>query len=213
MSDPTLPRFNSKEQMSVVPFFFMHEGEECVKVQIAGETRFTPVFRASDMWDRDGLQEITYAERWAEQYRQFKEGASQVADGIPLDEAPFLNQSRIAELRQLKIYSVEALANLDDRSIPRLGGKGYELKAMAQDFLTKRRETGANDKIAAMQAQIAELTAMLNKPTIAEPMVATTESEIDRLKEEIKLKTGSYPRGNPGIEHLRRLVAELNESA
>lgn len=214
MSDPTLPRFNSKEQMSVVPFFFMHEGEECVKVQIAGETRFTPVFRASDMWDRDGLQEITYAERWAEQYRQFKEGASQVADGIPLDEAPFLNQSRIAELRQLKIYSVEALASLDDRSIPRLGGKGYELKAMAQDFLVKRRETGANDKIAAMQAQIAELTAMLNqsKPEGANPLFAA-DGEYTRLKDEIKAKTGSYPRGNPSLETLQRIVAELNESA
>lgn len=217
MSDPTLPRFNSKEQMSVVPFFFMHEGEECVKVQIAGETRFTPVFRASDMWDRDGLQEITYAERWAEQYRQFKEGASQVADGIPLDEAPFLNQSRIAELRQLKIYSVEALANLDDRSIPRLGGKGYELKAMAQDFLTKRRETGANDKIAAMQAQIEALTAMLNQPKPQLP-VQDTDLEAARkniLRDEIKARTGSYPPGNPKtqtVEYLQRVLDETPAS-
>jgi len=240
MADPTLPRFNSREQMAVVPFFFMHEGEECVKVQIAGETRFAPVYRAQDMWERDGLQEITYAERWPEQYRQFKEGSAQIADGTSLEEAPFLNPSRIGELRALKIYSIESLANLDDRNIPRLGGKGYELKEMAQQYLHKRQQTGAESKFAQMQAQIealqaalantvpstagtrvdkaewekeadrkeAEIDAMLQRQ--AADREAAAEGEYTRLKEDIKAKTGSYPRGNPSIETLRRIVSELD---
>jgi hypothetical protein len=214
MADPTLPRFNSREQMAVVPFFFMHEGEECVKVQIAGETRFAPVYRAKDMWERDGLQEITYAERWPEQYRQFKEGSAQIADGTSLEEAPFLNPSRIGELRALKIYSVESLANLDDRNIPRLGGKGYELKEMARQYLLKRQQTGAESKFAQMQAQIEALTARL-AATEAQPVTAigagADEGEYTRLKEHIKAKTGSYPRGNPSLETLQRIVAELSE--
>lgn len=209
--DPFLPKFDPKAQSVVVPFFFMHEGEECVRVQIAGETRFGPVFRAKDLWVRDGLEEITYAMRWPDQYAQFKDGKSQTADGTALEEAPFLNPSRISELRMLKIYSVEALANLDDRNIPKLGGKGYELKSLAQQYLQKRQETGANDKVVEMQRELAELRALLSdqvvQPTVAE------EGEYTRLREEIKVKTGKYPVGNPSIQTLQRLVSELNEAA
>jgi hypothetical protein len=216
MADPTLPRFNSREQMAVVPFFFMHEGEECVKVQIAGETRFAPVYRAKDMWERDGLQEITYAERWPEQYRQFKEGSAQIADGTSLEEAPFLNPSRIGELRALKIYSVESLANLDDRNIPRLGGKGYELKEMARQYLLKRQQTGAESKFAQMQAQIEALTARL-AATESQPVTETADVDTARkniLRDEIKARTGSYPPGNPKtqtVEYLQRVLSETPE--
>ena len=208
--DPFLPKFNSKEQSSVVPFFFKHEGEDCVRVQIAGETRFGPVFRANDLWVRDGLEEITYAMRWAEQYAQFKDGLTQTADGTALEEAPFLNPSRIAELRQLKVYSVESLASLDDRNIPRLGGKGYELKSLAQQYLQKRQETGANDKVNEMQREIAELRAMLSAQ-IVQPV--SNEGEYTRLREDIKAKTGKYPVGNPSLETLQRISSELNEAA
>lgn len=209
MADPFLPKFSSREQAATVPFFFMHEGEECVKVQIAGDTRFAPVFRANDMWTRDGLEEITYAQRWPEQYAQFKGAQTQVADGTPLENAPFLNPSRIAELRSLKVYSIESLATLDDRNIPRLGGKGYELKALAKEHLEKQISNAANDKVADMAREIAELRARLEGQTVPQ----NPEGEYTRLREEIKLKTGSYPRGNPSLETLTRLVAELNEAA
>lgn len=209
MADPYLPKFNSREQLAVVPFFFLHEGEECVKIQIAGDTRFSPVFRADDMWTRDGLEEITYSQRWPDQYAQFKGAQTQVADGTPLESAAFLNPSRIAELRQLKVYSVEALANLDDRNIPRLGGKGYELKAMAREFLESKASNAANDKVAEMQRELAELRTRLEGQSVSQ----SPEGEYTRLREEIKLKTGSYPRGNPSLETLTRLVAELNEAA
>ena len=215
MADPTLPRFNPNEQAAVVPFFFTHEGEECVKVQIAGETRFAPVFRAHDMYERDGLQEFTYAERWPEQYAAFKNGLTQVADGTSLDEAPFLNPSRIADLRQLKIYSVESLASIDDRNIARLGGKGYELKSMAREWLSKRMQNGSDNKIAELEAKLAALTASMGTPNTFPPQNADVfvgeRDEYAMLKEQIKAKTGSYPRGVPGIDTLRRMIAELDE--
>lgn len=208
--DPFLPKFDPSAQSVIVPFFFMHEGEECVRVQIAGETRFGPVFRAKDLWVRDGLEEITYAMRWPDQYTQFKDGKSQTADGTALEEAPFLNPSRISELRMLKIYSVEALANLDDRNIPKLGGKGYELKSLAQQYLQKRQETGANDKVVEMQRELAELRALLSAQ-IVQPV--SNEGEYTRIREEIKAKTGKYPVGNPSLETLQRISSELNEAA
>ena len=208
--DPYLPAFRAKQDTAVVPFFFMHEGEECVKVQIAGETRFAPVFRVTDMWIRDGLEEITYKDRWAEQYAQFKGGFTQVSDGTPLEEAPFLNPSRIGELRQLKIYSLESLASLDDRMIPRLGGKGYELKHLAQEWLAKRTREGADSKVAEMQAQIAELMARLDAQNTDAPDDAQEKMV---LKDAIKVKTGKYPAGNPSLKTLQGILAELNEAA
>lgn len=213
--DPTLPRFNPKEQAAVVPFFFMHEGEECVKVQIAGDTRFGPVFRASDMWLRDGLQEVTYKDRWPDQYAQFKGDRTQVADGTALEEAPFLNPSRIADLRQLKIYSLEALATLDDRNIPRLSGKGYELKQMAQEFLAKRQSEGANGKVAAMQRELEELRAMVqaqaNQPVVnTDPYAGKTD---DDLKVMIADRFGKRPVGQPSRATLISMLAESNVAA
>lgn len=211
MADPTIARFNPNQQSAVAPFFFMHEGIECVKVMIAGETRFSPVYPALSVWEMDGLTEVTYADRWPEQYQQFKNGSAQIADGTALDEAPFLNPSRISELRQLKIYSIEALANLDDRSIPKLGGKGYELKELAREYLTKRQAQGANNKIEQMQAQIEALTAMLNKPVepISDTDIDTARKNV--LRDEIKARTGSYPPGNPKtqtVEYLQRVLDE-----
>ena len=54
--------------------------------------------------------QVTYAERFQHQYRQFKTAAAQTKTGTPLDHAPFLTEGRRAELRAQNIYTVEALA-------------------------------------------------------------------------------------------------------
>ena len=56
---------------------------------------------------------VTYAERFARQYQQFKAQAAQTKSGTPLEYAPFLTEARRAELRALNIYTVEALAAID----------------------------------------------------------------------------------------------------
>ena len=54
------------------------------------------------------IKQITYAERFHRQYRQFKEHAQQTKSGIPLAGVPFLFQTRKAELRALNIYTVSS---------------------------------------------------------------------------------------------------------
>lgn len=209
MSDMFLTAFKANQNAAVVPQFFMHEGQECVRVLLGGNSRYSPVFRAKDFYDRDEFgADVTYADRWPDQYRQFKEGTHQTASGTPLEQAPFLNESRIRDLRALKVFTVEGLAEFDDRYIARLGGNGYNLKQMAQEFLTTNRSGPDVSAVAhenqqlksmmeTMQAQIAALQGNSNGPSD------------EQMKDEIAALTGSRPRGNPSSDTLRRMLSEL----
>ncbi len=58
---------------------------EVVEVRFAGSKLYSPVFPSDSMWKRDGHRVVTYAERWADQYRDFLEGNDQKASGTPLE--------------------------------------------------------------------------------------------------------------------------------
>lgn len=206
--DPFLPAFSSREEFAVIPQFFLHEGEECVRVVIGGNSRFAPVFRAEDFWQRGEFgQELYYKDRWPEQYRQFKDGSAQTAGGTALEEAPFLNESRIRDLRALKVFSVEGLASFDDRYITRLGGHGYRLKELAQEFINNRAQNGGVNRLSeeneVLKARLAALEARMGTLPVAD------DDNVKALKEEIKGLTGSYPRGNPSAETLKAILADL----
>lgn len=211
--DPFLPTFKANEEAAISPQFFLHEGEECVRVLKAGDSRSIPVFRAVDVCGRGEFgEEITYADRWPDQYAQFKQGYSQTANGTPLEQAPFLNPSRIADLRALKIFSVEGLAQFDDRYISRLGGHGYRLKELAQEFLAK----GFNIPAVDLQKQIAELTARLAQVEANPPAAAIIDSDSrtdEELKQAISDKFGQRPRGNPSRTTLLNMLAQDAEVA
>lgn len=208
--DQFLPQFRPGEEAAIAPQFFMHEGVECVRVLKGGDSRNVPVFRAFDVWERgDFGADITYADRWPDQYAQFKEGATQTAHGTPLEQAPFLNPSRIADLRALKVFSVEGLAGFDDRYISRLGGNGYKLKEMAQEFLAKRAVSSPSayaEENEALKARLAALEAQMGVP---EPYTHLSDEE---LKERISLATGSRPRGNPSRATLVGMLRDLEPS-
>ena len=210
--DPFLPTFKANEEAAISPQFFLHEGEECVRVLKAGDSRSIPVFRAVDVCGRGEFgEEVTYADRWPDQYAQFKQGSSQTANGTPLEQAPFLNPSRIADLRALKIFSVEGLAQFDDRYISRLGGHGYRLKELAQEFLAK----GFNIPAIDLQKQIAELTARLAMVE-ASPAAAVIDADMrtdEELKQAIADKFGQRPRGNPSRQTLLSMLAQDAEVA
>lgn len=211
---------------------------EVVEVRIAGDRNFAPVFPALSMWERvnDPMtaqkyncsegDELSYAERWPDQYARFKEGNIQVADGTPLDELTFLSNARRAELRALKIYTAEALAALEGKNLKVLGGDGYSFKQQAQAYLDKAR--GGADSYAAA-AENAELRAQME--TMKEEMRRLREEIVlhpqeverehlppplvedmtdDQIKEAIALATGSRPRGNPARETLVNMLQNLS---
>jgi type VI protein secretion system component VasK len=219
----------------IVPRFFIHtvqdakkskeEGRpifkdiECVEIRMAANKQTVAVFPAHEFWawgEIDGIrQKITYAMRFADQYKRFKASEAQVMTGTPLEELPFLTQAKRSELKALSIYTAEALATLDGQPLKQLGMGGRELKTQAEAYLAKATDSAAVTRLAAenetLRAALAQMQIAQSAP--ASSRVATPFDDMDEesLKEWIKDASGSRPRGNPSIETLRRMANEIND--
>src|SRR5690606_17130485 len=113
---------------------------EAVEVRFAGSKLYSPVFPVTSMWKRDGHKVITYAERWAEQYRAFLEGNPQEAQGTPLEmlKGYGITDAQLSLCRALKIYSVEALHHLEGPNLKSLQMQANPLKEMARRYMGDR---------------------------------------------------------------------------
>ena len=197
------------------------EDKEFVEIRIAGDRYFAPCFPAHQFWTRMEGTSYTYAERWSDEYKRFREGQVQTASGTPLSEAPFLTEAKRAELRALKIYSVEALAGLEGKNLATLGMGGQSLKQQAKAYLENATGSAAILRLAQqneeLKARIAEIEAVtkIGVPPAeipGEPVMTDYWETLsnDELKEQIKAITGEGMRGNPSRETLLNRVRELS---
>jgi hypothetical protein len=136
---------------------------EVVEVRFAGSKLYSPVFPTDAFWKRDGQRIITYAERWADQYRDFLNGNDQKAAGTPLEmlKTYGISDSQLSLCRALKIYSIEALHNLEGTNLKSLQMNANPLKEMARSYMADR-STGASasSRIDELERQIAALKAV-----------------------------------------------------
>lgn len=204
------------------------EMQEVVEVRFAGSKNYSPVFPAQAMWRREGNQVISYAERWEEQYRAFKEGNPQEANGTPLEMLRPLGitPEQLSQCRALRIYSIEALHSLEGPAVKTLGVNQNALKDAARHFMADRAK--GNDsfsELEALRAEIAELKARSTIPPvvdytpdqvadIVEHANAVAETQLagesdDQIKERIAGITGSRPKGNPSRATLDQMLREL----
>lgn len=215
----------------VVPRFYIHTTEnkakskeagrpifddmEVVEVRFAGNRQTVSVFPAhaqcGQAQDEDGdFRQITYAQRWPDQYKRFKAKAQQVAAGTPVDELPFLTQAKRSELKALSIYTAEALAALDGNELKNLGQGGRDLKNQAQAYLDNAAGSAGATKMAAELAELRQLVAELR----ADKSAATGASEFaswssDQIKDWIEEKIGERPKGNPSLATLVKRADEI----
>jgi hypothetical protein len=204
------------------------EMHECVEVRFAGSKNYSPIFPAGAFSRREGNAVITYAERWPEQYRQFKEGNPQEANGTPLEMLrPYnITPEALSLCRALKIYSIEALHHLEGTAAKSLGMSANKLKDAARQFMADRASnSGALDELETLKARIAELESASTRVPAADPKpeeieaaVATADAayqamEDPALKDLIRDRTGIRPAGNPSRDTLLRTLKELDEAA
>lgn len=195
---------------------------EVVEVRFAGSKLYSPVFRVTDMWKRDGHRVITYAERWGEQYAAFLSGRTQEAQGTPLEmlKAYGISDAQLSLCRALKVYSIEALAHTEGQNLKNLGMAANDLKSMADSFMADRAKGGDNSsKIATLEAEIAALKAQLAIPAQADPAqiedaIKLSDAEYeamtdDQLKALIKTRTGRAPVGTPKRDFLISAAKEV----
>lgn len=224
----------AKESALVIPRFYIHtvpnpvkskeagrpifDDMEVVEVRFAADRQTIGVYPANaqcgQMEDEFGnFRPMTYAERWPEQYRRFKANQQQIAEGTPVDELPFLTQSKRAELRALGVFTAEALAALDGQPLKNLGQGGRELKNQAQAYLDAASGTANVTKMAAqiaeLQERIRELTSESAPVTGASKFASWTA---DQIKDWIEEKLGERPRGNPSLSTLIKRAEEVEAS-
>src|ERR1700744_5350018 len=110
-------------------------------------------------------------ERFPKQWARFQNSVEQVQDGLPLEQCPFLNKSRVMELKSLRIHTVEQLAMVSDAVTQTMGMDGRKLRDTARAFLddaTRLADNAAKDakintlqaELDAMKQQIADLASL-----------------------------------------------------
>lgn len=204
------------------------ENREVVEVRFAGSKHYSPVFPAHAMWQRDpedGNRIITYAERWSEQYRAFKEGNPQEAAGTPLEmlRSHGITPEMLSLCRALRIYSIEALHHLEGPAVKTLGMNANKLKAAAARYMADRTTgAAAMDEIATLKAELAALREQMSTTVPVKDMepaaidaavkaadAAYTDLSDEQIKARIKELTQAAPRGNPSRDTLVRLLTEI----
>lgn len=195
---------------------------EVVEVRFAGSKLYSPVFPTNAMWKRDGHKIVTYAERWADQYRDFLSGNTQKASGTPLEmlKSYGVTDAQLSLCRALRIYSIEALDGLEGQTLKSLQMNANPLKEMAKRYLSDRAKGADNaDEIQKLREEIERLRAgqvpaQDSSPAQIEQAVAAADAEFEAMSDEdlkafIKAKSGAAPRGTPGREFLLNAAREL----
>lgn len=184
---------------------------QVVEVRFAGSKNYAPVFPVDAMWKRENGVVVTYAERWADQYRQFLAGANQEAAGTPLEmlKGYGMSEANLSLCRALRIYSIEALYHLEGDNLRTLGMASNALKDMARAYMADRAKgSDSAAEIDQLRAELAALKATIipaqePSPAEVETLIEASDAEFanlsdDDLKEMIAAKTGTgRPRGNP----------------
>lgn len=187
----------------------VHKTEVVVQVQYSGNNgrSYSPVFPASAISHREGHRSVTYAERWAKQYAEFMSGTTQHSEGTALENLrPYgVTEAQLSMCRALRVYSIEALLQLDGGTGKSLGMFSNDLMSMARKW-ADQRGGGASDEIAQLRAEIERLKAGSVAPVTEDADVA--EAEKEALKQVLRDKGISW-RGNPSVETLQRMVAEI----
>ena len=103
-------------------------------------------------------------ERYPEEWARWEQTKETRILGTPLDMAPFLSDTQKAEIRVLKIFTIEQLAGLPDSMAQRIMGFA-DIRRKAQTFvesgkdaeLVARIKSESDEKVAALQAQLDEM--------------------------------------------------------
>lgn len=201
----------------------VHELKELVELRLAGDRNYSPVMPADSMYRKVGDRVITYAERFADQYRAFLMGDDQKSGGTALEMlADYgITPAQLSICRALKIYSIEALHAVDGHQVKALGMNANDLKRMARLFVedhNRRSIDKTTDDVEAMKLELERLRALIPAqeatPAEIDAVIAAADKELeamsnDELKAFIKAKAGRAPTGTPGRDFLLSAAREL----
>lgn len=171
-------------------------------------------------FDRATGRHLTYAEAFPDHYKAFKANQAQPEEGTPIEHLPFLTKGRIAELKAQNIRTAEALANLPDRLMQKVGMDGHMLRNQAKAWIDDAdraaslgKATAENDALRKRIEQLEKLMMQQSVPQDApeQEEVAADDPESwtdDQLRGFLKEK-GIPVRANQARDKLVAAVREM----
>lgn len=137
--------------------------QEMVEIRIAGDPRTVVVRKVLD----------EHKQRWPQHYEAFKKGQAMPQEGLPLKHCPLFTEAQVRTMNGQNIFTVEALAELPDSFIDRLGMGGRGLVAKAKAYLKNAEGSKEVTKLASENERM--------------------KQEIELLKEQMKSMLSSQP--------------------
>lgn len=95
-------------------------------------------------------------QRFARRWEAFERGEDAPQDGMPLEQWPLLGVDQVADLKALKIYTVEQLAAMSDAHLHNIGLGGRQLRAKAQAFIDAAKGSADITQLAAENERLKE---------------------------------------------------------
>lgn len=163
MYDPgTGMNFNAgnAEDRGVFAEFYMNPVINNRKTEDAGRPIFddilyvrirTPGDRRTEV-DRQAKEDDK--RRFAYQWAQYQQGATQATSGTPLEEWPLMTPATVRNLKALNISSVEELAGVTDGNLQQVGMGARALRDQAIAYLSRASEGAETRKLAAENAEL-----------------------------------------------------------
>jgi hypothetical protein len=161
----------------ITPYFFLEPIQNPKKTAEEGRPIFEDMERVRIFVAGDLGTQVVHPvdqgirERFPEAYRAFKEKKEMHIEGTPIRQWALLAPANIAEFEALKIFTVEALAQVADSSLQKVMGL-REWREKARAYLAVNKDSAAavkyaeenvrlNDEIGELKRQMAELGAQV----------------------------------------------------
>lgn len=180
----------------------IYDEREFVEIGFPADNKRKLVAPAHEMhYVAHAKRQMTYAERFPDVYRAFKDEVAGFVSGTPLSEVGFLTASKKSELKALNVLTVEQLAGLPDASLRKIGMGAREMMEEAQAFL--KRASGSAE-VDDLKRQIEELKAQMAPKAAVDPFEGFERDDLFNMAQDAGLK----PRANATRESLAEMLAE-----
>ena len=130
-----------------VPLFYMREVQNKARSKVEGricfdQKEYVEIFVPGEKHLRPN-RPVTDEDkrRWPAAYGQFQQTREETLDGTPVEQWPYLNRAQVAEMKANGIMTIEAIADIPDGLLDRLGRNGRDLQKRARQFLQPQSDT------------------------------------------------------------------------
>jgi hypothetical protein len=190
--------------------------EEMVKIQLVGDRDNNLVARAHEKFqmEKGSGRHITYAERFPDHYKAFKEKREEASIGTPLDHVPFLTAAQRAELGHYGIKTADHLAATPDSALKPGWRAWRDQTRVWLGEADKAAEVGKvqaeNNELRDRLARLEEMLAQQQEAPPEEPSDKFHEMDDEELRAWLT-ERGVHPRRNASAETMRATAREIGE--